>query len=202
MAAEMTMSIRYAILGLVAEQPLHGYGLKRVFDERMSPLWGLTTGQIYQSLTALERTGLVESARERNGRRPERKVYNITRAGERELHRWLQSAPSFAPHPFREETLVRHMLLRRGDREDLRRSLRRMEDRVARALQEAKTTCAGRSAVGEVFLQGLIDHLEADLKHFRRLRTEIESPAGLAGAPPGSDLNANGSLLHALPPPF
>jgi len=198
------MSIRFAILGLVAEKPLHGYAIGRAFDERVSPLWGLTTGQVYQSLTGLERAGLVASTRERTGRRPERKVYRVTQAGERALGRWLQSEPSPWSHPFREETLIRLMLLRPEDAKDLRRALRRLEDRAVRLLGEARTTHPRSSngpALDAIFLEGLIDHLEADLKHLRRLRAEIESHAPVVGRAARTEIDPDPSPMQALPPP-
>ena len=57
------MSIKYALLGLVGEEPMHGYRLKATFDRRVGGLWKLTTAQIYQTLNALERAGLVGESR-------------------------------------------------------------------------------------------------------------------------------------------
>ena len=195
------MSIRYAILGLIAEQPSHGYALKQVFDQRVSPLWGLTTGQIYQSLNGLERSGLLTSTRQQTARRPERKVYEITEAGQRALDRWLQSESSSLILPFRDETVIRFMLLRRKDTESLRRSLHRLEEHVARSLDEARATRPARSSLSQVFLEGLVEHLEADLKHLRRLRAEVESSTRSSGFVAGGVLDVIGSSRHALPPP-
>src|SRR3954468_15751329 len=105
------MSIKHAVLGVIAEEPMHGYRVKELFDERMTPLWGLTTGQIYQTLTALERAGLVASRGERVGNRPARAIYAITDAGARELRRWLRDERPRA-RSFRGELPIRVMLLR------------------------------------------------------------------------------------------
>src|SRR4051812_19331478 len=109
------MSIKHALLGLVAEEAMHGYRVKEVFDERVGALWGLTTAQIYQALNALERRGLLESRGERVGNRPERRIYAVTAAGTRELARWLDAEPSHWARPYRADALLRLLFVRRGD---------------------------------------------------------------------------------------
>jgi DNA-binding PadR family transcriptional regulator len=177
------MSIRYAILGLLAERPLHGYGLKRVFDQRLSPLWGLTTGQIYQSLNALERVGLIEGRSERSTRRPARRVYSVTEAGRRALDRWLAAAPTAWTRPFRDEMLIRLMLLRDTEAAALSESLARQEHeamlllaRVTRMRDQARARKLDAAIdLAGVFLCGLAHHLEADIKSLQQFRAEIEA---------------------------
>jgi DNA-binding PadR family transcriptional regulator len=175
-----TMSIRHAILGLLAEQPMHGYRLKEAFDRRLSPLWGLTTGQVYQSLQALERAGLVASRGERVGRRPARRVYSVTADGRRELDLWLRETPTVWVRPFREEILIRLMLLREPDAAPLWQSLARQEHEVtlllARVTRMRDELHGARSGVDllATFLDGMTVHLEADIKSLQRFRAEIE----------------------------
>ena len=88
------MSIKHAVLGLLSEQPMHGYRLKEAFDERVGGLWGLTTGQIYQTLKALERAALLEGRGERVGARPARRIYSLTPQGTRALNAWLDETPA------------------------------------------------------------------------------------------------------------
>ncbi len=46
-----------AILGLLKEQPLHGYELKKRLSETLGSLWGISYGSLYPALRRLERTG-------------------------------------------------------------------------------------------------------------------------------------------------
>jgi DNA-binding PadR family transcriptional regulator len=86
--------VKYALLGMLREQPDHGYRLKKRFEERMGSLWRLNTGHVYQTLRALTKAGLVAEVRsdddglERDGLRP-RRVFTLTTRGERTLERWL-----------------------------------------------------------------------------------------------------------------
>jgi DNA-binding PadR family transcriptional regulator len=49
-----------AILGLLKEQPLHGYELKKRLGETLGSLWGMSYGSLYPALRRLERDGAIE----------------------------------------------------------------------------------------------------------------------------------------------
>ena len=49
--------LELAVLGLLAEQPLHGYELKKRLSETLGPLWGISFGSLYPALRRLERVG-------------------------------------------------------------------------------------------------------------------------------------------------
>ena len=53
------MSVPYALLGLLEQQPRHGYDLKRLFDRYFAPDRPLAFGQVYATLGRLERDGNV-----------------------------------------------------------------------------------------------------------------------------------------------
>src|SRR5919201_4303530 len=77
--------LRPCLLLLLREQPAHGYELL----ERLRPL-GFTRddpGGLYRALRALERDELVRSGWEPSSSGPERRIYELTRAGTEELHR-------------------------------------------------------------------------------------------------------------------
>lgn len=77
--------LRPCILLLLREQPAHGYDLL----ERLGPLGFRREdpGRLYRALRALEQQGFVQSAWERSGTGPDRRIYVLTRAGVEELHR-------------------------------------------------------------------------------------------------------------------
>ena len=77
--------LRPCLLLLLREQPSHGYELL----ERLQPLGfaGDDPGGLYRGLRALERDGLLRSAWEPSQSGPDRRIYELTRAGMQELHR-------------------------------------------------------------------------------------------------------------------
>ena len=52
--------LEIAVLGLLKEQPLHGYELKKRLSETLGFLWGVSYGSLYPSLRRLEREGAIE----------------------------------------------------------------------------------------------------------------------------------------------
>jgi DNA-binding PadR family transcriptional regulator len=52
--------LELAILGLLKEQPLHGYELKKRLSETLGSLWGISYGSLYPALRRLEHDGSIE----------------------------------------------------------------------------------------------------------------------------------------------
>jgi DNA-binding PadR family transcriptional regulator len=59
--------LELAILGLLKEQPLHGYELKKRLSDTLGFLWGVSYGSLYPALRRLERTGAIEIVAPRSG---------------------------------------------------------------------------------------------------------------------------------------
>lgn len=76
--------LRPCVLLLLREQPAHGYDLL----ERLRTLGFVRDdpGRLYRALRALEEDGLVSSAWERSSAGPDRRIYELARAGMEELH--------------------------------------------------------------------------------------------------------------------
>ena len=83
------MSIRYGLLALLERGPTHGYQLRTDFDSVTGDAWPLNIGQVYSTLSRLERDGLVTPAGEDEQGRAR---YAITAAGRAELLDWFASA--------------------------------------------------------------------------------------------------------------
>jgi DNA-binding PadR family transcriptional regulator len=52
--------LELAILGVLQEQPLHGYELKKRLSEMLGSFWGVSFGSLYPALRRLERAGAIE----------------------------------------------------------------------------------------------------------------------------------------------
>jgi len=77
------LSVQLVILGLLSEQPRHGYELRQEVERRLYATYiNLSGGSLYYNLGQLERAGYVEKAWvEQKGRYPTRQVYQITPTG-------------------------------------------------------------------------------------------------------------------------
>ncbi|MBF0532755.1 MAG: PadR family transcriptional regulator [Candidatus Omnitrophica bacterium] len=70
-------------LGLLKDGPKHGYEIKRLIDEEMKPFVGLKIKSIYYPLNKMEKLGLVRKDVGREGKWPEKYVYQLTSKGEK-----------------------------------------------------------------------------------------------------------------------
>ena len=52
--------LELAVIGLLKEQPLHGYELKKRLSDTLGFLWGVSYGSLYPALRRLERAGAIE----------------------------------------------------------------------------------------------------------------------------------------------
>ncbi len=100
------MSLRHALLGLLAEEPASGYDLTRRFEELLGRVWPAKHPQIYQELGRLAGAGLIAVDSEGPRRR---KVYRVTPEGLAEVRRWL--ADDDVDHTVRLEPLLRSFFL-------------------------------------------------------------------------------------------
>lgn len=77
----------YTVLCQLREGPAHPYKLQRLMRERGKEwILNLKADSLYHAINQLERAGLIERTEtEREGNRPERRVYRITEAGLEEV---------------------------------------------------------------------------------------------------------------------
>jgi DNA-binding PadR family transcriptional regulator len=104
-----SVSIPYALLGLLEERPRHGYELKGLYDERFGAKPPLRFGQVYTTLARLRRDGLVDISAVESGAGPERKLYLITPTGVADLERWLYEPEP--PETYRRKGLFTKVVL-------------------------------------------------------------------------------------------
>ena len=96
---------RFAILGMLISGPRSGYDLKKDFEEQISHFWNESLGQIYPALRKLNEEKLVSCSVKRRRGRPERKVYRISKKGEKVFRDWL--AKPAEPIRWRNELLLK-----------------------------------------------------------------------------------------------
>ncbi len=100
------MSLRYALLGLLADRPYNGWQLLKHFEGSLAYAWPALHSQIYPELARLRKAGLIEQT----GAGPRRaKEYSLTDAGREEVVRWLRE--TVPGRNTRDEALLRVFFL-------------------------------------------------------------------------------------------
>jgi DNA-binding PadR family transcriptional regulator len=166
------VTIKHAILGLLAQRPMHGYELKNAFEDTVGTLWELNIGQIYNTLRLLERDEYVAlMGEEQEGRGPPRKIYGITPLGREELGRWL-AEPLHQPRRLKDAfyiKLVFHKLLGLGDIQALIWRQRQAYLQILRQINDMRADVdPAEDPLTTVLIEGGAFHLEADLRWLDR----------------------------------
>jgi DNA-binding PadR family transcriptional regulator len=153
------------VLALLAKGPSHGYELRHRLQAALGPLGsGFNAGQVYVTLTRLERAGLVASQHVGQADRADRRVYELASAGHERVVAWLTELdwPRPAPAEFHLKLtavaaagLADPVVLADTQRRELLRRLREVEQAV---LDEPEGSTDG------LLLEGISGRLQADIR--------------------------------------
>jgi DNA-binding PadR family transcriptional regulator len=156
MEAGREMAVEMALLGLLRQEPRHGYDLAREFapDTVLGDIVHLETSLLYANLKKLERDGLVTSTIEQRGPRPPRRMLSLTEQGEQHLDQWL-AEPVARTRDVRLEFLLKLYIARLI-----------APDLIQRLIVEQQEVCKG-------FIASLDEQLVDEVDAFRRLVLEM-----------------------------
>ena len=158
------MSVRHGLLALLAEGPSYGYQLRTRLLARTGGTWPLNIGQVYTTLSRLERDGLVE-ATGADGQA----TYRITEAGRAAVAAWF-AGPVDRPAAVRDELAIKLALAVDSPAVDASRIVRVQRAATAAALRELVGLRSGADAGADadpawtLVLEALIFQAEAELR--------------------------------------
>lgn len=172
------MSVRHAILGLLAQHPRHGYELRAAFSAVMGgdENWDVKPAQIYTTLGRLEEAGLVQQHSVEQSGGPEKRIYEVTPSGLEALQEWF--AGGVMPEHQRDEFFVKLMTALVSGEADpgriiqIQRSLLYQELHAATALRDSYDPHTEMAQI--LLLDKSIMHLEADLRWLDITEMRIE----------------------------
>lgn len=124
------MSLRFALLGLLAVQPASGYDLKRAIDRSTYFIWNATGPQIYNTLHKLREEGCITSKALPQQGKPDKQIHTITTRGRTRLAEFV-SEPIRAAVT-RDEVLLRIFFANFAGKSTVRRELASYLQRIRR----------------------------------------------------------------------
>jgi DNA-binding PadR family transcriptional regulator len=165
--------MRYAFHALLYKQPAHGYELKQALESALGPGWPqLNFGQIYTTLSRLERDGLVLCKDVHQDGRPDKRVYELTPEGRGALQEWVQT-PTAGPR-LKDEFFMKMVLSRLSGIADPGVLIERQRKEYLQALKDLDSLNARQADAADpsdppdpasyLLVEGAILHLQADLK--------------------------------------
>lgn len=197
------MSIRQAMLAILEQGPMYGYQLRAEFEQRTGETWPLNIGQVYTTLTRLERDGLVEvvasEAEAATGRKvaghggvgeplgPDRThvSYRATEAGRSEVSEWF-ATPVPRSQPARDELAIKLAIAVTLPGVDVGTIIQRQRSATMTALQDyTRLKRSGRAATPTVpedlawslVLDSLVFDAEAEVRWLDHCESRLRRAA-------------------------
>lgn len=166
-----------AILGLIVEQPRHGYEIDQVIKERGMRNWTeVGFSSIYYVLKKLEREGLIAGHLEEAERGPARKVYHATAAGVEARRASVVQALS-APQHCHSPLLLGLANMPGVPADTALAALMQYRDSLAERLAEVQERWAGQQPL-PYFVDAMFDHsvvlITAELEWVKRFIRRME----------------------------
>jgi DNA-binding PadR family transcriptional regulator len=178
------MSVKFSILALLAEEPMYGHQLKQQFETRTGSTWTLNIGQVYTTLTRLQRDGFVSEGEIR----PDHSiVYSLTPTGRSAVDAWW-AEPVDRHVPGRDELAIKIALAVTAPGVDVRAVIQTQREQTQRILQQytwLRSSIPSNPDVDDQAWLIVVEHLiysaEAEahwLDHIEHRLTRLAAPAG------------------------
>jgi DNA-binding PadR family transcriptional regulator len=193
------MSIRFGLLALLERQSMHGYQLRTEFESATGATWPLNVGQVYTTLTRLERDGLVEPlAEDADGR----VCYVITTAGHAELAGWFEAPVTARGRP-RDELAIKLALAVTVPGVDVSGLIQRQRNATVSSLQDL--TRLKRESEDDLswslVLESMRYQAEAEVRWLDHCETALARAARRPAASPDNGAARPGSMAAGAPGP-
>jgi DNA-binding PadR family transcriptional regulator len=184
------MSIRHGLLALLSQGPRYGYQLRAEFEASTGSSWPLNIGQVYSTLSRLERDELVT----RVGADDEgRFVYRITPAGEADVREWFATPVARADRP-RDELAIKLAMAVTTPGVDVRQVVQAQRTATLRTLQDLTRVKAAAPAdpadqgdrAWRLVLESMIFQAEAEVRWLDHCEAFVvrTAPAAPPAGPP------------------
>ncbi|GII61964.1 transcriptional regulator [Sphaerisporangium krabiense] len=176
------MSVRHGLLALLTQGPRYGYQLRAEFEASTGATWPLNIGQVYTTLSRMERDGLVAPGEQDEQGRV---VYAITEEGRAELRRWFGTPIAQADRP-RDELVIKLAMAVTAREVDVRRVVRAQRTATMRALQELNRAKRAQSGAAQrLVLDSMIFQAEAEQRWLDHCEAVLAEPPPSSGRTSG-----------------
>jgi PadR family transcriptional regulator, regulatory protein AphA len=182
---ENLMSLKFALLGLLAESPKYGYELKRRFEGALGNVWSVSYGQLYPTLRRLSELGWVTKKTEPGKKAAEKNIYSITDKGRRKLDEWLLK-PVRSSYRLKDEFTLRFLFFNKLAPGHVLEYLKEYQKKTAEQRAGFQKTLESLQGEIDFFLQGIIRkgivHLEAEERWLEEVISSLRNPTSPTSA--------------------
>jgi PadR family transcriptional regulator AphA len=149
------MSLKFALLGLLAERPKYGYEIKREFEGALGNVWSVSYGQLYPTLRRLSEVGWLTKKTEPGKKAAEKNIYSITEKGRRKLDEWLLK-PARSTYRVKDEFTLRFLFFSKLAPASVLEYLRGYQKKTQEQREGFRTTLESLPAGVDFYLQEII----------------------------------------------
>lgn len=176
------MSLKYALLGFLAESPKYGYEIKQKFEGALGHVWSISYGQLYPTLRRLAELELVTKRTAPGKKAAEKNIYSITPKGRKKLDEWLLR-PLRSNYRVKDEFTLKFLFFNKLPGSAVLEYLQAQQQKTAAQKQKFLQALAALQGEPDYYLQAIIRrgilHLEAEITWLeevsRALATGISS---------------------------
>ena len=188
------MSVRQGLMALLAQEPMYGARLRAEFEARTGGTWPLNVGQVYTTLSRLERDGLVVAS---GGDDEGRIEYSLTHSGRAEISQWWLTPVRREASP-RDELVIKLALAVTLSGVDVpavvqaqrTATLKHLRD-LTRLKARAEEPADGRDLAWSLVLENHLFAAEAEARWLDHIESALSRHRGrmpLSSPPPSDDL--------------
>ena len=189
------MSVRQGLMALLAEEPMYGARLRAEFEARTGGTWPLNVGQVYTTLSRLERDGLVVAT---GGDDEGRIEYALTDSGRAEISQWWLTPVTREASP-RDELVIKLALAVTLPGVDVAAvvqaqrtaTLKHLRD-LTRLKARAEEPADGRDLAWSLVLENHLFAAEAEARWLDHIESALSRHRGrmpLSSPPPLTDID-------------
>ena len=156
------MERKLLLLGLLRQNEMYGYQINEVIDAHIGSSIRLTKPTAYRILHSMAEDGWVTYREEKEGNRPARRVYTITKSGESHFELLLkQSLREFKP--LENVSVISLAYLNMISKREVRSLLENRREGLSRELQ-AKFDDQADHGLFQIVIENQVLHLSAELE--------------------------------------
>jgi DNA-binding PadR family transcriptional regulator len=196
------MSVKFAILALLYQQPMHGYEIGKQLQLTVDAEWDIKPGQIANTLARLKEADLVDYEVVSVNDAPDRKVYRLTDAGLSEL-KAMYLTPEVREYRLGDTFYIKLVLSLTGGPVPVDQVLnvqrRELYQKLHQITEMRRKADPQTDLPWVLMLESNIMHLEADLRWIEMC--EVRLPDLKRYRPPKPEPKARGRPRRHLPEP-
>jgi len=161
------VSVKYALLALLDFTPSYGLQLHSLMEDTLGDSWSINVGQVYSTLSRLERDKFVKRLPDSELSDEDRNMYAITPEGKKELEEWLRE-PLSREYRLRDVVFAKLVLSHMSGQvspDEVLQAQRRQLLKETHELTQLRVEADSANSISWILvLESAIMHLEADMK--------------------------------------